>query len=97
MQKIRWFFLLFALLIVLLLMLWNSAPVTLSFPLMSDRAVPLSILLLSTSVAGFFCGAVVTGWMLRRRHKATNKAESKPVESPSTAVPGAETAGTGAQ
>tara|TARA_R110002049_G_scaffold309268_1_gene519592 strand:+ start:125154 stop:125474 length:321 start_codon:yes stop_codon:yes gene_type:complete len=75
-QKIRWFFLLVGVTIVLLLLLWNSSAVTVKFPFVAERQLPLSILLFTTSSLSFVFGAIVTGWMLRRRHKAAAKAEA---------------------
>ena len=75
-QKIRWFFLLVGLTFVLLLMWGNSSPVTVKFPFVADQQLPLSILIFTTSAASFVFGAIVTGWMLRRRHKAAAKAEA---------------------
>ena len=75
-QKIRWFFLLVGGTIVLLLLLWNSSAVTVSFPFFAERQLPLSILLLATFAIGSAFGAIVTGWTLHRRHKAVAKAEA---------------------
>ena len=85
-QKIRWFFLLVAVTIVLLLLLWNASAVTVRFPFVAERQLPLSILLFATSAIGFVFGAIVTGTMLRRRHKAAakTKAESTKVENSSS-------------
>ena len=90
-QKIRWFFLLVGLTFVLLLMWGNSSPVTVKFPFVADQQLPLSILIFTTSAASFVLGAIVTGWMLRRRHKSAAKAEaaanSKLSQKPESTLP----------
>jgi uncharacterized integral membrane protein len=76
MQKIRWFFLLIGITLVLLLLLWNSSAVTVKFPFVAELQLPLSILLFTTSLLSFILGAIMTGWSMRRRYKAAAKAEA---------------------
>lgn len=76
-QKIRWFFLLGGLTLVLLVLLWNSSPVPVKFPFVVERQLPLSILLFTSSSLSFVLGAILTGWSMRRRYKAAAKAEAE--------------------
>ncbi len=70
MQRIRWFLLLFGIVVVLVLSLYNSEIITVQIPFAEDRDLPLSMLLLATSAISFVFGAIMTGWMLRGRRKA---------------------------
>lgn len=70
MQRIRWFLLLFGIVVVLVLSLYNSEVITVQIPFAEDRELPLSMLLLATSAISFVFGAIMTGWMLRGRRKA---------------------------
>ena len=72
-QKIRWFFLLVAVIVIALLMWANSSAVTVNIPFITTLQLPLSILLITTSLLSFVVGSLVTGWMLRRRHQAAGK------------------------
>ena len=72
-QKIRWFFLLVAVIAVSLLLWGNSSAVTVNIPFITELQLPLSILLITTSLLSFVVGSLVTGWMLRRHHKAASK------------------------
>jgi uncharacterized integral membrane protein len=94
-QKIRWFVLLLGITLVLLLSLWNSAPVTLQFPFLADRQLPLSVLIFTTFAIGFLFGALMTGWMLHRRKKQASKTGSSaasPSEETSPSTEPSETA-----
>ena len=71
MQRIRWFLLLLGIVIVLVLSLSNSTPTPIKIPFAGTWELPLSMLLLATSGISFVFGAIMTGWMLRGRRKAT--------------------------
>jgi uncharacterized integral membrane protein len=91
MQKIRWFFLIAAILLALAIVLQNntSVPVQLFW---LQRSLPLSALLLSTTAIGFLLGALVTAWMLRRRGKAANAKKAAPEPAPAEAPAAQESA-----
>lgn len=89
MQKIRWFFLILAIILTLAAIFQNNQNAEIHL-LWLKRTLPLSMLLLTTSAIGFLFGAVVTASMLRshRKHKeAAAKTNShhpnpgKPIES----------------
>lgn len=82
MQKIRWFLLIFAILVALTVTLQNNDAVLVQL-LWIDLRMPLSILLACTTAVGFLVGALTTALMLRRRHIATSQTEKKTNESPS--------------
>lgn len=75
-QKIRWFFLLVGLSLIVILAFQNSRRVELEL-LFFRGEYPLTILLLGCSAASFVLGALTTGWMLRNRGRAA-KQTSKP-------------------
>jgi len=68
-QKIRWFFLLGGITIVVIIAFQNSRSVELDL-LFFKGEYPLTMLLLASSAASFVFGALTTGWMLRSRSKA---------------------------
>ena len=81
MQKIRWFFLILAIVVALAVALQNNASTELQL-FFFKRSLPLSVLLLSTTSVGFLMGALTTMLMLRRgksaKAKGAKKAEPKP-------------------
>jgi uncharacterized integral membrane protein len=74
MQKIRWFLLIVGIFLSLLLSLQNSVNTSVNF-LWFDAELPLSVLLLATTGAGFLFGALMTASMLRSRAKKKAAAE----------------------
>lgn len=68
-HKIRWFFLLAGITLVVIIAFQNSRSVELDL-LFFQGEYPLTMLLLATSAASFVFGALTTGWMLRSRSKA---------------------------
>ena len=70
MQRIRWVLLLLGIVIVMVLLFYNSDEVPVKLPLVEDRELPLSVLLMATTAIGFLLGAVMTARMLRSRNKA---------------------------
>lgn len=77
-QKIRWFFLLVGVLLIVIIAFQNSQSVKLNL-LFFRGQYPLTLLLLGTSAASFVLGALMTGRMLRSRSKASAaKGRSKP-------------------
>lgn len=74
MQKIRWFFLVTAVVLALVLVFQNNDAVEIQL-LFLRQSLPLSMLLLSSTAAGFLLGAVMTATMLRKR-KHSKKAKS---------------------
>ena len=72
-QKIRWFFLLVGVSLIVILAFQNSRRVELDLLFFSGE-YPLTILLLGCSAASFILGALTTGWMLRNRGRAAKQA-----------------------
>ena len=68
MQKIRWFFLILAIVLTLAAILQNNQTTDIHL-LWLKRTLPLSMLLLTTSVIGFLFGALITASMLRSHRK----------------------------
>jgi uncharacterized integral membrane protein len=68
MQKIRWFFLILAIALMLAAMLQNNGPTDITL-LWVTRSVPLSVLLIATTIIGFLFGSLTTASMLRRHRK----------------------------
>jgi uncharacterized integral membrane protein len=80
MQKIRWFFLIGAILVALAMILQNNEATELQL-FFFRRSMPLSVILLSSVAIGFLAGALTTVLMLRRskaKEKAAAGAEPKP-------------------
>ena len=75
MQKIRWFFLIGAILIALAMVLQNNEATELQL-FFFQRSLPLSVILLSSVAIGFLAGALTTVLMLRRR-KSSGKVKAK--------------------
>ena len=75
MQKIRWFFLIGAILIALAMVLQNNEATELQL-FFFQRSMPLSVILLSSVAIGFLAGALTTVLMLRRS-KSSGKAKAK--------------------
>jgi uncharacterized integral membrane protein len=82
MQKIRWSIFILGVIVLLAAMLQNSGLVTLKL-FFFETAMPISILLLSTSVISFLVGGFTIGRMLRR-HETVKKADSHPFAEPPT-------------
>jgi len=80
MQKIRWSILILGVIVLLAAMLQNSGPVTLKL-FFFETAMPISVLLLATSVTSFLVGGLTIGRMLRRR-EAVKKIDSPPTTPP---------------
>lgn len=83
MQKIRWFFSILAIALMLAAMLQNNQEVTVKL-LWLQRSTPLSVLLIATTIIGFLFGALMTASMLRshrKRKEAAAKQASKQPES----------------
>jgi len=76
MQKIRWFFLILAIAVMLAAVLQNNHETKINL-LWLEQTMPLSVLLLVTSAIGFLLGAVVTAAMLRSRRKKKEAATKK--------------------
>ncbi len=84
MQKIRWFFWILVITLVLVVALQNNDPTQFQL-LLLDRTLPLSVLMLSATVIGFLFGSLMTASMLRSRTRAEKKpkkAVPKPLERP---------------
>jgi uncharacterized integral membrane protein len=75
MQKIRWFFLIGAILVALAMILQNNEATELQL-FFFHWSMPLSVILLSSVAIGFLAGALMTVLMLRRS-KASGKAKAK--------------------
>lgn len=69
MQKIRWFFLIIGIVLMLALALQNNDPVEIRL-LWLEQSLPLSVFLLATGGVGFLFGALMTVSMLRNRSKS---------------------------
>ncbi len=76
MQKIRWFFLVLAIVVVLVAAFQNNASTDLQL-FFFKRSLPLSLLLLSATAIGFLIGALTTVWMLRRGKTSSDEKVSK--------------------
>ena len=87
MQKIRWFFLIAATVVALVLALQNNGPVEIQL-LFLQQSLPLSMLMLSSTAVGFLLGALMTASMLRKRKgkkaKSATSASTTPAASPSS-------------
>lgn len=81
MQKIRWSILFLGVIVLLAAMLQNSGPVTLKL-FFFETAIPISVLLLSTSVISFLVGGLTIGRMLRRRETVQKIDSPSPTQSP---------------
>ncbi|TWU67367.1 MULTISPECIES: LapA family protein [Crateriforma] len=67
-QKIRWFFLLAAIVLLVIVAFQNSTPVDLA--LLTYRGThSLTLMLLATTASGFLLGALATLWHQRGRRK----------------------------
>lgn len=95
MQRIRWFLLLLGIVVALVLSLYNSDVTSIKIPFAGEWELPLSMLLLTTSAISFVFGAIMTGWMLRSRRKATaakereaakQEASAPAIEAPSSST-----------
>jgi uncharacterized integral membrane protein len=84
MQKIRWLFLIVAILLMLAMALQNNEPVEIHL-LWLQQPFPLSVLLLTTGATGFLVGALLTASMLRGHAK--KKAEKQKTTAETTATP----------
>jgi uncharacterized integral membrane protein len=67
-QRIRWYFLILCLLVVLVISFQNQQPVALEL-LFFSHTVPLTLLILGTAVGSFVLGSLTTLWMFRKRRK----------------------------
>lgn len=81
MQKIRWSILIFGVIVLLAAMLQNSGPLTLKL-FFFETAIPISVLLLATSVISFLVGGLTIGRMLRRRETAQKNDSQSPTPPP---------------
>ncbi len=82
-QKIRWFFLLVGVSVIVILAFQNSRRVELDL-LFFRGEYPLTILLLGCSAASFVLGALTTWWMFRNRGRAAKQATKKSPKPKST-------------
>ena len=82
-QKIRWFLLLFGIMVVVTIAFQNSGSVDVDL-LIFQGAYPLTLLLLGCSAASFVLGALMTGWMFRGRNRSA-AAKKQPKASAETA------------
>ena len=89
MQKIRWFFSILAIALLLAAMLQNHDNVDVKL-LWIVRSVPLSLLMFAATIIGFLFGALMTASMLRSRRKR-KEAAAKPTASDSAPSKAAET------
>ena len=76
MQKIRWFFWILVIALVLVIALQNNDPTQFQL-LLLDRTLPLSVLMLTATVIGFLIGCLTTAAMLRSRRSAAEKKAKK--------------------
>jgi uncharacterized integral membrane protein len=81
MQKIRWFFSILAIALMLAAMLQNNQPVTVKL-LWLERSTPLSVLLIAATIIGFLFGALMTASMLRSRRKRKEAAAKTTTKDP---------------
>lgn len=77
MQKIRWFFMIVGILLLLTLSIQNNELTEIKL-LWLGSTLPLSVLLVLASAIGFLFGSLVTASMLRRRKKPDKQAEPAP-------------------
>jgi uncharacterized membrane protein YciS (DUF1049 family) len=75
MQKIRWFFLILAIVLVIAMAVQNNELQSVSLFWLETPEMPLSVLLLSTTGIGFLMGALITASMLRSRRKKEKERE----------------------
>lgn len=98
MKKVRWFILILAIILSLVVVLQNNHATEVRV-LLHTRTLPLSVLLFTTTATGFLFGALLTAAMLRRGHSAAKKgkpaAESRVVPE-SKASPGSSSGSTAA-
>jgi uncharacterized integral membrane protein len=83
MQKIRWFFSILAIALMLAAMLQNNQQVTVKL-LWLERSTPLSVLLIATTIIGFLFGALMTASMLRSHRKRKEAAAKQAAKQPTT-------------
>ena len=86
MQKIRWFFLILAIVLVIAIAVQNNRLEAVHLFWLETPEMPLSVLLLSTSGIGFLLGALVTASMLRSRRKKEKERERQAKAASSQAV-----------
>jgi uncharacterized integral membrane protein len=77
MQKIRWFFLILAIILAIDLALENNELTAIHLFWLQTPEMPLSVLLLSTIGIGFLLGALLTASMLRIRRKKEKERQAK--------------------
>lgn len=77
-SQIRWFLIVFGVLLLAVFSLANTESVSVGMPLVFRAQVPLSMLLAVSSLIGFMVGSLWTAWMLRRRRKAESAAPLDP-------------------
>ncbi|KAA1259050.1 hypothetical protein LF1_15760 [Rubripirellula obstinata] len=75
MQKIRWFFLILAIVLMIAMAVQNNGMQVIRLFTFETREMPLSVLLLATTGIGFLMGALVTVSMLRSRRKKEKERE----------------------
>lgn len=75
MQKIRWFFLILAIVAAITLAVQNNQLASIHLFWLETGEMPLSVLLLSTAGIGFVLGAIMTATMLRSRRKKEKEKE----------------------
>ena len=83
MQKIRWFFSILAIALMLAAMLQNNEAVDVKL-LWFVRSAPLSLLLIATTTIGFLFGALMTASMLRSQRKRKEAAAKKATSTKTT-------------
>ena len=84
MQKIRWFFLIVGIVLVLALVVQNIGSATVHLLWLKPQ-LPLSVLMLSTTAIGFLFGALMTASMLRSRKKTKDGMITEPAHADSEA------------
>lgn len=77
MQKIRWFFLILAIVLVIAMAVQNNELEAVRLFWLETPEMPLSVLLLSTTGIGFLLGALMTASMLRSRRKKEKEREQQ--------------------
>ncbi|TWU04481.1 LapA family protein [Stieleria varia] len=85
MQRIRWFLLLFGVVVLLVFSLANTESVPVEMPFLFSTELPLAMLMVVTSGIGFVLGSLTTAWMLRRGRKPGKV--TKPEPEPTAVVP----------
>ena len=75
MHKIRWFFLILAIVLVIAMAVQNNEQEAVRLFWLETPGMPLSVLLLSTTGIGFLLGALMTASMLRSRRKKEKERE----------------------